>query len=319
MNKPTQLPQKLMNLDAYIEMKEIVESDQVKICLKELNIQKIESEASLEIVKTNTQHLKKIVKSISKIRLDHTKKLDDKKKEYMNLEKSLIKPIEDVIDSVSKITADFLLEQQKKKEAELKELQAAQLRKEQFTSSLFNYTDNFFKDLKKAFKNKSLEELNILFRKYLKESISNNYTQMVHEYEDRKSEIDITRDYMITAGKAVNAYIKDLDSKKSVENKIKNIAESLQLNYDFSLQDVGEVEEQKINEISASSASISKGTYFKIDYNVINIGMVPKEYLKTVVDHDKIEMFKNQNKNAIGLGKIGIPGIKFLVETKIRG
>lgn len=319
MNKPLLVPQKLKNLDGYNEMIKIIESDQAKISLKELKITEIKTEASLEIVKTNTQFLKKIIKDVADKRLDYTRPLDNKKKELMELEKLITSPINDVINSVSKVAAAYLLEQQKIKDAELKELQAAQLKKEQFTSSLFNYTDNYFKDLKKCLKDKSLESLNELFRKYLKDGIKNVYDTMINEYPDRKDDINVPRDYMIVAGKAVRAYIKGIDSQKSVEGKLKNIMESLQMNYDFSLQDVGEIEEQKISQIASSNLNISKGTYYKIDYSVVNIEMVPKEYLKTVVDHDKVQLFKDQNKNAIGLGKVGIPGIKFLVETKIRG
>lgn len=320
MEKLPEVPVTLKRLDAYEDMKNLIISDQVKTSLKELDIKEIKNEAALTIVKSNTQHLKKVIKLVADVRLKSTRSLDDKKKEYIKLEKMFVEPIEKVINNVSTVVANFLNEKEKIEQKRLADLRTIQMKKEMFTSSLLKLVNDFFKDLNKAVKSKDMSDLSALFNDYLKQGTNDNaYGRLVKEYPDNVEDLDMAKNYMLVAGKNARAYIKDIDDLKVVKEKIKNIRESLEENYNISLEDVGEAEEEEINQIRSSTKSAMKGVYYKIDYEVIDFDKVPKEFLKTVVDHDKVEFFKKEHQEAIGKNKKSIPGIKFIVETKIRG
>lgn len=303
------------------EFKAVIMAEQVKECVKAINVTDIDGPGPAEIVKNSVQQLKKTAKDVGNLRKEYTAPLDQQKKAYMALEKTVVAPLNSAIETANKKIQDYLKEQQKKAAAEQAKLEAKQSEKTAFVDALTGVINEYFKDINSAIHQKSMKALNAAYKHSLAKDKENpGKIWKVAKAFKRKEEPQIANQAMVSAGKYARTYIKEeAISKEAAKEKVQSIYDSLMDRLSLASVDIGEVEEAQIQESKKTQKAAAKGTYSVIDFEVENIGKVPKEFLILTIDKEKVKEYIRKNKAKIENGNQDVPGIRFSVETKIRG
>jgi hypothetical protein len=305
---------KLKGIDKF---KAAMMKEQVAQSVKEIEVTVVDSEGSAEIVKNNVQQLKKTAKQIIEIRKEHTKVLDIQKKRYMELEKYVLAPLNDVIDMANKKVSQFAMEQRKKAAEEEKRLRAKQMEKGQFIDAAEFMVDKIIERYNAAIHNKDMDTLNAVHREYFAKE-KGKLLNLIKEF-GREETVKVIWKYLVEAGKKVRLYILDMASKEDAKEYLQQTKKTIAARFELSLSDVGEQEEEKIQEAKKTAKASSKGTYHVIDYTVEDFNKLPGAFKKLVVNDDAIKMFIKENKDKIANNDASIEGVSFHVETKIRG
>jgi hypothetical protein len=299
--------------------KAVMMTEQVKECLDKINLTQIDSTGSSEIVKNSVQQLKKTIKEIGEVRKTHTGPLDAQKKAYMEVEKIIISPINEAIQLASTNVSAYAAEVRKKAAEAEKKLKSKEISKGAFITSATFMIDSIFKGYRSAIHKKELLILNKTYTDFLNPKEPKGKIFNLIEEFGRKEEVKVLYDYMVVAGKAVRLYIKDMSSKADATQELDRIKEALADKFELSLNDVGEKEASQISEINKSSNAVSKGTYSVIGYDVEDFSLLPAKFKVWQINDDAIKAYIKENKQKIADGQAKLEGVKFYVETKIRG
>ena len=309
----------MKRLNGYESINEIISVDQVKASVEKLSLQLTDVESS-NIVKTNIQFLKKIVKQVADKRKEFTGPLDAEKRQYMDLEKAFVEPLNKAISDANKSIAAFVMETEKKNREEARKLELEQMKKETFSKEI-NY---FITEAVKAFNEALVSKDNTLnikaFNKFTNVKQKDSMiVQLADKYQDRKSELNYALDLLFEIGKSISLLCSGKISEEAANETIDEIKGKLEIEFSLFLNDVGEQEEVKITEIKSTEKAVNKSIYHVISYDVIDIKSVPSEFTKVVIDEAAINAFKKNNSDAIIKGDASIAGLKFSWETKVRG
>ena len=198
------------------------------------------------------------------------------------------------------------------------------MNKEMFSEHLLIYVKNASdeaKSLVEFTKDSGMKKLREYFASYISDVPTDNstFTILCSTYPDRIEDIKQAKSFLTIMGKHISGLYGGLSDKESVLLSLEAVSEEVQTHFNLSLEDVGEVEEQKINESHKSVESVTKGTYYKVEFEVLDITKVPKEFTKLVVDNEKVNAWKKENAQAITEEGKTIAGIKFTGELKVRG
>jgi len=318
-NLSLQLSESQKRLKGIDQFKAVMMSDQVKECVSSINTTVIDSDGAVEVVKNNVQQLKKTAKQIEEIRKEHTAVLDKEKRAYMEVQKMVIAPLNEVIAQANKKVIEYITEKQKIAAAEEKKLRAKEIDKGSFIDASQFMINKIFELYGAAIHKKDIKTLNKAFTEYLnpKEPLGKIFN--LREEFGREKEVKMLHEYMIVAGKKARLYIKDMAEKKDVVQELDHIKNAIQEKFELSLNDVGEKEAAKVTEIQKSTKAVSKGVYHTISSEVVDFNELPAEYKKWVVNEDALKQFIKDNQKGIVDGDVKLKGVKFNVESKIRG
>lgn len=277
----------------------------------------IETGNDAAITKTNVQHLKSILKNVEEVRKAETSQYDKLKKQAMDLETRLTAPLKEAIDlGTSKLFT--YNEQQAKKSAELtKTLVQTQEVKHAFYLKFSEAFLGFDNAMNKCIQTRVTNDLWQINADYF-----NNggiIDRLSINYADQKLTIDAMTTIMKQMGQAVQRY---RHNKYDFAECVK-ITSKLRLdfmnNIQLLVQDVGEVEAKTQKSVAQELTKINKSTYKHIEFDVVNLEIVPVEFLEYAVNKVKVREFVKANQEAIANQTMGIPGLSFTVTNKIRG
>jgi len=319
--------QRLKGID---EFKAVVLTEQVKEYLDAIETTIIDSPGSAEIVKNCVKELKKVGKQIETVRKEITKPYDDQKAAYMEVQKLVQSPILAAIKQAEKKNSEYLDSQAKKAAEQQKALESKQQQKNLFVEQLNFIAKEFFNNLKNAAQTynnnqekgdaqRAMQLLNETFSKYISKKAPIGLLWNVAKENDRVPECQTAYDYMFSAGRAVRSYIKGTLDGQSTKAKIDATEKQLNEQLNLSLFDVGEKEQQVIDDINANKNTSEKGVYYNVQFEVENISAVPKEFIVLDINKEKMRQYAKENAKQIHNGDLVVPGIKFTTERRIRG
>lgn len=311
------IPQHHKALPGVQEMIDIVIAPQTKEIIDQLASLEVVDNSTLAIAKANASTLKKMVKEVQLARTSETKALDERKKEYMNIEKALTGYLEAAIKKATLSSTNYLDKLAREKAQKEAELQLIQQRKAQFRNNLISISTDLFQDVNAVLKG-GKQNAQIIYNKYFDKK-EGTFLKFAKLHPDEKQTVQNTIGFCFQAVQVLKTWQEQIINVADAKAQIKSQIENLESYLSISIEDQGEKEAEEIGELQQTMTTSAKGTYVVPNVIVTNERVVPEEFLVKTVDLNKIKSYAKEHYEEIKSGKKRVPGVSITYETKIRG
>jgi hypothetical protein len=263
----------------------IVEAFKIKDSLTFLEIK---TEDDLAIAHAKTTDAKKLIKQVENKRKDLTAPIDKQKKVIMDLEKRILRPLLEGVEDLSNRIIAYQDELDKKKREELKKLQEAQTKIVDWKEELKKLEIKIYDAIDSKTDMNELQEVarkavfnkegNSALQKLVSEAKSDDINELSMIVKDRVRQYGGAKKAVLSGDTSIDlvALRKSLEQQMNDSELMTTNAEAVVIS-----SEIKTISEKK------SIANIRKSVKFELE----DISIVPKTFLKTVVDEDKVNEF----------------------------